>query len=129
MGVTETVAHRQSKPSKIGGFQPALHFHAPPLAQTLHFWHYGRMRHSTDKVAIPPVGQRVQEIREDRGLTQQQLADRLAKLGWLKPSEVLVYKIQAGIRRVDYHEMAILAQALQCSVADFFERTARKRVK
>lgn len=91
------------------------------------------MRHSTDLVPVPTVGQRIQELRLEQGLTQQELANTLESLGWTKPSEILVYKVQTGIRRLDYHELAIFARALKCSIPELFavptQGNSRKRAR
>lgn len=59
-------------------------------------------------------------MRRELGLTQIELAKKLGDLGWDRPNDMLVHKIEYGIRKLDTHELAILAAALDCEIADLF---------
>jgi transcriptional regulator with XRE-family HTH domain len=62
------------------------------------------------------VAENVRVIRDRRGLSQQQLAARLAELG--RPMQAsTVAKIEVGDRRVDVDDLAALAVALNVPVA------------
>ena len=62
------------------------------------------------------VAENVEAVRKRRGLTQQQLASRLAELG--RPMQAsAVAKVESGDRRVDVDDLAALAVALNVSVA------------
>ncbi|WP_017239528.1 helix-turn-helix domain-containing protein [Streptomyces sp. SS] len=67
---------------------------------------------------LGPTGEQVRanvaRIREARGMTKKQLADRTAELG--RPIPPLgVSRIEAGTRRVDVDDLAALAVALRVS--------------
>jgi len=79
------------------------------------------IKHSTDQVPDPKVGERVAQMRKQRELTQEALAQLLGELGWQSASKFAVYKLESGSREIDTHELAILAKALDCEVGDFFE--------
>lgn len=64
------------------------------------------------------VGPQVRLLRRERGLTQDQLAARLALGGLENADRVYVAKIESQIRSVFDFELAVLAQALGVSAAD-----------
>ena len=78
------------------------------------------IRHQTDIVPDPKVGERVAFLRKERGMTQEAFAEKLGELGWQKVSKFAVYKLEVGSREIESHEIAILAKALDCSVSDLF---------
>ncbi|MEM1058032.1 MAG: helix-turn-helix transcriptional regulator [Verrucomicrobiota bacterium] len=84
------------------------------------------IKHSTDEVPDPKVGERIAQLRKNQGLTQEALAGRLEELGWRSASKFAVYKLEVGSREIDTHELAILARALECQVGDLFGETERR---
>jgi len=85
------------------------------------------MAHSTNRVSEPPVGEMVASVRKRNGLTQEELAKLLTKYGWSKSSTYAVYKIECGTRGVTPHELAILAAALDCTMAHLLGESERRR--
>lgn len=81
------------------------------------------MQHRDDIVPVPDVGGRILHMRKKKGLTQVELANALADVGWEKPSEVLIYKLEQNIRRLDAHELCLLATALKCKITDLVALT------
>lgn len=66
------------------------------------------------------VGDRITVERSRRGLTQGQLAYRLAALGWPVAQNVLS-KIERDGRRITVDHLAVLAQAFGLTPADLLE--------
>jgi transcriptional regulator with XRE-family HTH domain len=76
---------------------------------------------------LGPVGRQVarsiEALREDRRLTQKELADRVTALG--RPATMqMISKIEQGARRVDVDDLAALAQALGVTPADLLHAPA-----
>ena len=67
------------------------------------------------------VGKNVAKIREQLGLTQEQLAIRLQMAGW-QVDRFLVSKIERGERHVLDTEVVLLATALKVSISSLFGR-------
>ena len=87
----------------------------------------GDMAHSDEFVPCPPAATMIQRGRKREGLTQGQLADRLGALGWDRPSATVVYKIESGLRPIGLHELAIMATALNCTMAYLTGEADRRR--
>ena len=66
------------------------------------------------------IGPRVKELRQKRGMTQQDLSDRLEELA-IYVCRGSVSRIEDQLRTVTDIELYGLAQVLQVSVADLFE--------
>ena len=79
------------------------------------------MAHSESKVIPPPVGKNVKAFRQRKKITQMELVARLIDLGWHSPSDVVVYKIESGIRKINTHELSLLAKALECDMGDLLQ--------
>ena len=86
----------------------------------------GAMDHRTDIVPAPPIGQTVARVRLRKGLTQEAVAQRLEDLGWSRPTNLIVYKIENGIRKVDTHELVLLAHALKCQLEELIKKPAKR---
>ena len=72
------------------------------------------------------IGPQVRKLRNERGLSQAQLAARLEVLG-LEISRAGLSKIEAGLRCVADAELPVIAQALKVAIIDLFPgRTERK---
>lgn len=71
-----------------------------------------------DKKMLGPTGEQVQanvqRLREARGMTKKQLADRVTELGRAM-APLAVSRIEAGTRRVDIDDLAAIAIALRVS--------------
>jgi len=67
------------------------------------------------------VGKNIKGIREQRGITQEQLAIHLEMLGW-KIDRFLISKIERGERQVTDREILLLADALQAKLNELFGR-------
>jgi transcriptional regulator with XRE-family HTH domain len=65
------------------------------------------------------VGKYIKEIREQQGLTQEQLAIRIEMAGW-QVDRFIVSKIERGDRQVSDIEAQIIAKVLKVSVASLF---------
>lgn len=65
------------------------------------------------------VGPRVRELREARGLTQEDLAARCNLLDW-DISRGTLAKIESQVRRVTDEEAALLAKALKVGVGELY---------
>ncbi|MFF1417465.1 helix-turn-helix domain-containing protein [Streptomyces sp. NPDC058280] len=74
---------------------------------------------ATRALEIGPAGQHaaraVARLREARGWSQPQLADRLAAAGSVI-SKSMLSKVEAGARRIDVDDLVVLATALEVSV-------------
>jgi XRE family aerobic/anaerobic benzoate catabolism transcriptional regulator len=69
---------------------------------------------------LADLGLRVVELREARGLTQEELAE----LTGLSPRQM--QRVEAGEANLAVVMLAELARALRCSVADLFGPTTRR---
>jgi len=67
------------------------------------------------------VGKNVAIIREQLGITQEQLAVRLQMAGW-RVDRFLVSKIERGERQVLDSEVISIANALKVSISSLFGR-------
>jgi transcriptional regulator with XRE-family HTH domain len=68
------------------------------------------------KKSIPrKVGERVRHFREEKGLTQTQLAELVGK------DRQYLYKIEKGKVTANIVTISVLAQALEISLKDFFD--------
>lgn len=65
------------------------------------------------------VGEYIKEIREEQGLTQEQLAIRIEMAGW-QVDRFIVSKIERGDRQVSDVEVWLIAKALKVSVGRLF---------
>jgi len=65
------------------------------------------------------VGKYIKEIREQQGLTQEQLAIRIEMAGW-QVDRFVVSKIERGDRQVSDMETQLIAKVLKVSVAKLF---------
>jgi transcriptional regulator with XRE-family HTH domain len=65
------------------------------------------------------VGKHIKEIREQQGLTQEQLAIRIEMAGW-QVDRFIVSKIERGDRHLSDVETQTIAQALKVSVSRLF---------
>lgn len=65
------------------------------------------------------VGKMVMKLRVDRDLTQQDLAGRLAAVGW-NVSRDIVQRIESGEREVTDIDLRLLAKGLRVPVEDLF---------
>ena len=81
--------------------------------QSLFFDPYNR--HTMNNV----VGKYVKRIREEQGLTQEQLAIRIEMAGW-QIDRFVVSKIERGDRQVSDVEAQVIAKALKVSIANLF---------
>ena len=71
--------------------------------------------------AIARVGRRIAELREDRGWTQQEFADRIAA------SLKYVQRVEGGRDNLTIHTLVKFANALQADLADLFANPSRDR--
>lgn len=67
------------------------------------------------------VGKNIAKIREQLGITQEQLAVRLQMAGW-RVDRFLVSKIERGKRQVLDSEVLLIANALKVSINSLFGR-------
>ena len=65
------------------------------------------------------VGKYIKKIREEQGLTQEQLAIRIELVGW-KIDRFVVSKIERGDRQVSDIEAQLFAKVLKVSIASLF---------
>jgi ribosome-binding protein aMBF1 (putative translation factor) len=65
------------------------------------------------------VGKYIKKIREQRGLTQEQLAIRIELAGW-RVTRFLVSRIERGDRQVSDVEAQLIGKVLKVSVASLF---------
>ena len=65
------------------------------------------------------VGKYIKKIREEQGLTQEQLAIRIEMAGW-QIDRFVVSKIERGDRQVSDFEAQVIAKALKVSIASLF---------
>ncbi len=63
---------------------------------------------------------RIKEIRDERGLSQEQLADRL------NTSRGQVYQLEKGLRKLSHDWMVRLSKALHCDPEDFIKNSTNK---
>lgn len=77
-------------------------------------------REKAMKLAAEEFGQRVKQLRKDAGLTQKDLADRLARWG-RSYHQTTVAKLEAGTRPTTLEELIPLAVALGVSQREFFQ--------
>lgn len=69
------------------------------------------------------LGLRIVELREQIGLTQEQLAERVIF------SSRYIQRLEAGTANVSVSFLPTLAGALECSVADLFGRPAKSTLR
>ena len=67
------------------------------------------------------IGRQVGKLRNQRGLSQNQVAMKCQRMGW-DVSRTIIAKIESGIRCVSDSELLLLARALEVSVSDLFPR-------
>ena len=72
------------------------------------------------------IGRKVGKIRSDQGLSQEQLAGRLARQGW-DLSRGTLAKIEARVRCVSDRELLMLAKALGVQTDDLFPSPPKRR--
>ncbi|MDR1144781.1 MAG: helix-turn-helix transcriptional regulator [Verrucomicrobiales bacterium] len=65
------------------------------------------------------LGGRLQTLRVERELTQEQLAARCAVLGWDASSNT-VAKIETGVRCLTDRELILITRALRVKIQDVF---------
>ena len=65
------------------------------------------------------VGKYIKKIREEQGLTQEQLAIRIEMAGW-QIDRFVVSKIERSDRQVSDVEAQVIAKALKVSIASLF---------
>jgi transcriptional regulator with XRE-family HTH domain len=65
------------------------------------------------------VGKYIKQIREQQGLTQEQLAIRIEMSGW-QVDRFIVSKIERGDRQVSDIEAQLIAKALKVSISNLF---------
>lgn len=65
------------------------------------------------------VGVKVRNVRHKSGMTQDVLATKCNLLGW-DVSRGTISKIEAGLRRVNDAEVALLAQVLKIQISDLY---------
>ena len=63
------------------------------------------------------IGERVRKARENRGLTQDQVAAACQRRGW-DVSRVTLTKVETGVRVVNDGEIVVLAAVLKCTPGD-----------
>ncbi|MGE0561965.1 MAG: helix-turn-helix domain-containing protein [Flavobacteriales bacterium] len=69
------------------------------------------------KESIPTlVGKRIKDLREAKGLSQVELADKIGS------DRQYLYKIESAKVSVSMVKLAIIANALDISLADFFSK-------
>ena len=66
------------------------------------------------------IGPQVRYLREEKGMTQDQLAARCNVVG-LNISRGTLAKIESRVRRVTDSEVALLAKALKVDVAELYK--------
>ena len=71
------------------------------------------------KTAINVVGSRIRKIRDQKGLSQEQMAAKCQILGFDLTRGTLA-KIESGIRGVADHEIPFLARVLDTSIESLF---------
>ena len=67
------------------------------------------------------IGRQVGKLRNQRGLSQNQVAVKCQRMGW-DASRTIIAKIESGFRCVTDSELLLLARALEVSVAELFPR-------
>ena len=71
------------------------------------------------------IGKQVSRLRNQIGLSQEQLSARCQRAG-LDISRGTLAKIEAGVRCVSDQEALLLSQAFGVSVSDLFPKTKRR---
>ena len=71
------------------------------------------------------IGRRVGKLRNQRGLSQDNLAVKCQRLG-RDASRTTIAKLESGFRCVTDSELLLLARALEVSVSDLFPRGRKK---
>ena len=66
------------------------------------------------------IGPKVREIREEQGITQEELAARCNLLKW-DISRSTLAKIESQVRRVTDEEVALLAKALNVDIQELYD--------
>jgi transcriptional regulator with XRE-family HTH domain len=67
------------------------------------------------------VGPKVKKIRDEKGLTQEELVARCNLLKW-EISRSTLAKIESQVRRVTDDEVVLLAKALQINIHDLYSK-------
>ena len=67
------------------------------------------------------IGPKVREIRESKGLTQEELVTKCNLLNW-DISRSTLAKIESQVRRVTDEEVALLAKALKVEVNALYKK-------
>lgn len=65
------------------------------------------------------IGKYIKKIREEQGLTQEQLAIRIEMAGW-RVDRFVVSRIERGEREISDIEAQLIAKVLKVSVASLF---------
>lgn len=71
------------------------------------------------------IGRQVGKLRNQRGLSQNQVAVKCQRMGW-DASRTTIAKLESGFRCVTDSELLLLARALEVSVSDLFPRGKRR---
>lgn len=66
------------------------------------------------------IGPRIRQLREEAGITQDQLAARCNLIG-LNISRGTLAKIEARVRRITDEEVGLLAKALEVDVSQLYQ--------
>ena len=74
------------------------------------------------------IGSKIREVREQMGLTQDQIAAKCQILGFDLTRGTLA-KIESRIRAVSDHEIPYLARALDCSIDSLFPRKLQPLIR
>ena len=67
------------------------------------------------------IGPQVRNLREQQGLTQDELAAKCNLVGW-NISRSTLAKVESKVRRVTDNEVALLANALKVDINQLYER-------
>ena len=71
--------------------------------------------------ALNILGPKIREVREQRGLTQDQIAAKCQVLGFDLTRGTLA-KIESRVRAISDHEIPFLAKALNCPIEFLFPK-------
>jgi transcriptional regulator with XRE-family HTH domain len=72
------------------------------------------------------VGPQVRRLRNARGWSQPELAEKCQRLGWDIGRDIIA-RIESQVRLVTDSEILLLARTLEASVADLFPRLERRQ--
>ncbi|MGC3991638.1 MAG: helix-turn-helix transcriptional regulator [Chthoniobacteraceae bacterium] len=74
------------------------------------------------------IGKKIRELREERGLSQSDLAARCGASGW-DISRGTLSKIEAQVRRVTDSDLVSLANALRVPLEELYPKNVKIRVR